>query len=88
MPEDSFDTVFIYFHGGGLQSGDKKEAYVLAEYLTQKNLAVVSANYRMYPAAKYPDYIVDGAACVSWVFSNISKYGNCEKIYEWCVLFS
>ena len=77
---DSFD-LFIYFHGGGLQSGDKKEANVLAEYLTNKKIAVVSANYRIYPDAKYPDYLIDGAKCVSWTFSNISTYGTCNHIY-------
>jgi hypothetical protein len=77
---DSFD-VFVYFHGGGLQSGEKEEAHVLAEYLTDKKIAVVSADYRMYPEAKYPNYIEDCAKSVSWVFSNMSQYGKYNNIY-------
>lgn len=81
LPNSESFSVFIYFHGGGLQSGDKEEARIMAEYLLDKNVAVVSANYRMYPEAEYPDYIIDAAECVSWVFSNISQYGKCNNIY-------
>jgi len=81
LPDSKSFCVFIYFHGGGLESGDKAEAQVIAEYLTEKKVAVVSANYRMYPKSKYPDYITDAAECVSWVFSNINNYGTCDNIY-------
>ena len=81
LPDSKSFSVFVYFHGGGLESGNKTVAQVLAEYLTEKNIAVVSANYRMYPKSKYPDYIVDAASCVSWVFSNINNYGKCDSVY-------
>ena len=81
LPEVKEFSVFIYFHGGGLENGDKRDANVLAEYLVERKVAVVSANYRMYPNARFPEYIEDAAKCVSWVFSNIDRYGKCKKIY-------
>ena len=81
LPESDKFSTLVYFHGGGLINGDKNEAAILSEYLVKHNVAVVSANYRMYPDAKFPEYIEDAAECVSWVFSNIKKYGNCENIY-------
>ena len=81
LPESEKFCVFVYFHGGGLEKGDKTDVKVFAEYLVKNNVAVVSANYRMYPNAKYPEYILDSAKCVSWVFENISNYGKCEGIY-------
>ena len=81
LPEcDSF-PVYVYFHGGALEYGDKSEEKVFFEYMTQHGIAVVSVNYRMYPNAKYPDYIEDAATAVAWVFRNISDYGQVSKIF-------
>ena len=78
---DSF-PVFLYFHGGGLEEGDKAQRFNLfVEYLTSHGIAVVSANYRMYPDAKYPDFLVDCAKAVAWVFENMKTYGNVTGIY-------
>ena len=81
IPESKEFSVFIYFHCGGLEAGDKKDADVFAPYLAENNMATVSANYRMYPHAKYPVYLVDSADVVAYVKENISKYGKCDKIY-------
>ncbi len=71
--EKGFATV-VWFHGGGLRSGDKTQEY---PHLLKKNgICVVNANYRMYPDAKCPDYLEDAAAAVSWTFKNIEKYGG------------
>lgn len=80
LPEtDSFKT-FVYFHGGGLEAGNQRDV-PFAEYLTEKGIAVVSVQYRMYPTAKYPEFIMDAAASVAWTMQNIGKYGKCEKFY-------
>lgn len=82
LPEcDSF-KVFVYFHGGGL-CGGSKNGYggKFAEYLTSRDICVVSAEYRMYPDAKYPDFIEDAASAVAWVKKNIGSYGKSQGIY-------
>ena len=81
LPECEEFSVFVYFHGGGLEVGDKEDAQVFAKKFTDQNIALVSANYRMYPTAVYPEFIRDAAAAVSWVKNHIEDYGNCEKIY-------
>ena len=73
MPEGKADKVFLYFHGGGLERGDKAKGARFADYLTDRGVAVVSANYRMYPEAKYPDYIFDAAKAVKWTKEFIAK---------------
>ena len=79
---DCTDTVpvMIYFHGGGLERGDKKVLHI-AESLVKRNVAFVSANYRLYPNAKYPEFIEDAAEAVAFVFKNISKYCIPRGIY-------
>ena len=44
LPEGKEFSVFLYFHGGGLESGDKVHGEAFAKYLTDRNIAVVSAN--------------------------------------------
>lgn len=83
LPESEEFSVFVYFHGGGLEKGDKfcDKSREMVEYFADKNIALVSANYRMYPNAVYPEFILDAAAAVAWVFENIGEYGKCDKIY-------
>ena len=72
--------IMVYFHGGGLVGGDKGVLNV-AESLIKRGIALVSVNYRMYPTAKYPEFIEDVAEAVAFVFKNISKYCNPCGIY-------
>ena len=65
LPEGAFERVFLYFHGGGL-TGGTREYQPFMGWLTDHGVAVVSASYRMYPQAKYPDFIEDAADAVSW----------------------
>ena len=82
LPECDTFPVFLYFHGGGIERGDKAGGVGLfIEYLTAKGIAVVSANYRMYPTAKYPEFIEDAACATAWVFANMKNYGNVTGIF-------
>lgn len=73
--------VFLYFHGGGFENGDKGGRDLLFSHLTSLGIAVVSANYRLYPEAKYPDFMEDGAEAVAWVKKNFSAYGQMKSLY-------
>ena len=81
LPQRDSFPVFVYFHGGGLEAGDKADDNVVFEYLTSKGIAVVSANYRMYPHAKYPEFVEDAAEVVAWVFKKMGSYGLVEGVY-------
>jgi len=69
--KNGFATV-IWFHGGGLQAGEKE----IPTALSGKGICVVGVNYRFYPKVKAPLYIEDAAAATAWVFKNINKYGG------------
>ena len=77
---DSF-PVFIYFHGGGLVYGDKADQSQDFKQLASVGIAVASVNYRMYPNARFPDYLNDAAKAVRWVFDNIGSYGHARAIF-------
>lgn len=78
MAVKGFPTV-IWFHGGALTGGEKR----IREELENQGFAVVAVNYRLYgKGAKNPDYTVDAAESVAWVFRHIREYGGDPgKIY-------
>ncbi len=66
--------LYIHFHGGGIESGSRRDAYVI-ELAKKYGIAVASADYRMYPTAHFPDFIEDAAAAVAYVAANMGgKY--------------
>ena len=81
LPDNCAEEIplFIYFHGGGLEACSKEE--MPYRRFVEKNVGVVSVNYRMYPDYRYPDFLQDGAASVKWVLENISRYANAADIY-------
>ncbi|MBO5454325.1 MAG: alpha/beta hydrolase [Clostridia bacterium] len=81
LPKSDNFPIFVYFHGGGIEKGDKQSAEAFAPYLADKGIAIASVNYRMYPQAIYPEFIMDAAESVAWIKNNISNYGNCTDIY-------
>ena len=82
LPEEGkAGAAFLYFHGGGLEKGDKGAAESFAPMLTEAGVAVVSANYRMYPTAHYPDFIEDAADAVAWTLQHAAEYGCGGPLY-------
>ncbi len=81
LPDGDFETVFVYFHGGGLKGGSKDCPRPLVEELLAGGVALASAEYRMYPEARWPDFIHDAAAAVKWVCEHIGEYGPCKNIF-------
>lgn len=83
LPEggaDQASDVLIYFHGGGLEHGNKSGG-VHFEHLVNAGLIVISANYRMYPDAKFPDFLEDAASVVNWAREHLSSYKKVKKTF-------
>jgi len=80
LPEQKLDLyyvgenapLFIFLHGGGLEAGSKSggKSKQFTE-LMNAGISVADANYRMYPKAKFPDYLEDGALCTAWCKQNV-----------------
>lgn len=81
LPESEQFDIYIHMHGGGMESGSRKVDIRFPEYLTKRGVALASIEYRMYPSAKYPDFIQDAAAAAAWVKNHIGEYGNCGRVF-------
>ena len=80
LPDADEFSVFVFFHGGGLEKG-RKGHHSFTDYLVEKGIGVVSVSYRLYPTAVFPEFVRDAAASVAWVFQHIREYGNCKNIF-------
>jgi acetyl esterase/lipase len=66
----------VYLHGGGFVSGRKdREARPLIYRLASQGWVCISANYRLGPAAGFPDHLVDVKKVIAWVRSHGHEYG-------------
>lgn len=81
IPNNKPEAIFIYFHGGGLEFGAKEDCKCFLNFLLERNIAVVSANYRMYPTAHFPIFLEDSSDAVAWVFNNKDIFNDCENIF-------
>ena len=82
LPDGDGFTTVVYFHGGGLKVHARaKENFVeIAHSFVKKGYAFVSVDYRIYPDAKFPDFLEDGAAAVAFVKERIPAWGGNGKI--------
>ena len=72
-PTDISDCpVVVWFHGGGLEAGNKE----IPQQLKEKGLVVVGVNYRLLPKVTIRETLDDSAEAVAWVFRHISEYGG------------
>ena len=80
LPDADEFSVFVYFHGGGLEKGGRTYDN-FTDYLVERGIGVASVSYRLYPTAVFPEFVRDAAASVAWVFQHIQEYGTCQKIF-------
>ena len=82
LPEgEACSVLLIFFHGGGLEGGDKADNRGVYQELVEAGVAVVSANYHMYPEAKYPVFVEDAACCVAWSLEHVKEYILFERVF-------
>jgi acetyl esterase/lipase len=66
----------VYLHGGAFRSGRKsREARPLLYRLASQGWVCISANYRLSPAARFPDHQIDAKKVIAWVREHGHEYG-------------
>ena len=74
----NFATV-VYFHGGGIVTGNKGAFLWPQEGMDRDPVALVSAGYRLLTNATPAQAVGDAAAAVAWTLGNIARYGGDPK---------
>jgi acetyl esterase/lipase len=68
--------VIVWFHGGALLEGDKKDEAEIATRFADAGFVTIVPNYRLSPAVAHPAHVQDAAAALAWSIANASKYGG------------
>lgn len=68
--------VVVFFYGGNWSSGSKRDYLFVGQALTSRGFIVVLPDYRLYPQVRYPAFLEDSAAAVSWTFAHIAALGG------------
>lgn len=68
--------VLVFFHGGAWVVGDKILCGGFAKMLAEKGFVVVNVNYRLFPEARFPAFVNDGALAVKWARREAERYGG------------
>lgn len=54
-------SAILFFYGGAFRAGRKSEYRFVGEALTKAGMAVAIPDYRIYPEARFPNFLQDGA---------------------------
>ena len=81
LPDGECKAVYVFFHGGGIECQTRKDEIQFLDKFIENGIGVASAEYSLYPNAKFPQFIEDAASAVNWVKSNIKNYADTEKIF-------
>jgi acetyl esterase/lipase len=65
-------AVALYFYGGGWRTGERGIYRFLGTALAARGVTTVVADYRLYPQARFPDFMVDAARAYRWVADHIA----------------
>jgi acetyl esterase/lipase len=66
----------VHLHGGAFASGRKNhEARPLIYRLASQGWVCISANYRLSPAVRFPDRLIDVKKVIAWVREHGHEYG-------------
>jgi len=68
--------VVVYFYGGNWQSGHKEMYRFLAAPLAAAGFVTIVPDYRIYPPARFPGFLEDGARAVHWIRQNAERFGG------------
>ncbi len=68
--------IVVFIHGGGWDSGNPHDYRFIARALVPQGYAVVLPGYRLYPKARFPGMLEDGASALRWVHDHAAALGG------------
>jgi acetyl esterase/lipase len=68
--------VVVFFYGGAFRAGRKSEYRFVGEALTTRGIIVAVPDYRIYPDARFPEFLDDAARAVAKVRATAHTFGG------------
>ena len=71
--------VVVFLYGGRWKYSGKRDYLLVGNALARQGWIAVLPDYRLFPAALFPAWVVDGASAVRWTRDHIAEYGGDPK---------
>lgn len=68
--------LLIFVHGGGWDSGDRREYGFAGRALAALGFLVACADYRVFPQVVFPAFVEDLALAANWLVAHAADYGG------------
>ena len=67
--------LLLFVHGGGWDSGDRTEYSFAGRALAALGFVVAIADYRVFPEVRFPGFMEDLGAAMSWLLAHGAEFG-------------
>src|SRR6185437_4076620 len=71
--------IVIFVHRGEWTKGDKSEVSFKPKFFNENGVVFISANYRLFPEAKFPAHAEDVALATRWAVDHAAEIGGDPK---------
>ena len=71
--------VVVFFYGGSWNRGEKADYKFVGEALASRGVLTLVADYRLYPAVRYPDFLKDSALALGYGLNEAKPLGGDSK---------
>lgn len=68
--------VLLFFYGGSWQAGNRTDYLAFGQAFASAGIVTVVADYRLYPAVKYPAFVEDAARALAWLHAHAGEYSG------------
>jgi acetyl esterase/lipase len=68
--------VIVFWYGGAWVKGSKDDYRFVGATLAGLGYVAVLADYRLYPAVRFPQFVQDGALAVKWAADHAREHGG------------
>jgi acetyl esterase/lipase len=74
--------VLLFFYGGAWQAGNRGDYRAFGQAFASAGIVTVVADYRLFPAVKYPAFVADAAGALAWLHAHAGDYsGDPARIF-------
>ncbi len=74
------DTIIVFIYGGSWRTGRRSDYRFVAQPFADAGYVTVVPDYRLFPEGKFPDFVGDLAAALSWVQRELVAKGEKSRI--------
>jgi len=68
--------VVVFFYGGSWNTGERTEYRFVGSALAARGVLTLVADYRLYPAVRYPEFLRDSALALAWGLTQAPRLGG------------